>query len=172
MQWWVMDEIATVVEPFIPGLRRYAWALLRDQDAADDLVQDCLERAIRGWRQRRHDGNLRVWLLTILRNLFISGVRQKQRRGPHVALDEVTAPLVEPSQETYLHLRMVLAALDALPEEQRSVLLLVGVEDLSYDEAARVLDVPVGTVMSRLSRGRERLRQSLDPGTVSLRRVK
>jgi len=71
-----MDEIAALLEPHIPALRRYAWALLRDGDAADDLVQDCLERALARWRLRRRDGNLRAWLFTIQRNLFLSGLRR------------------------------------------------------------------------------------------------
>src|SRR5919199_534224 len=110
------NEMAALLEPHIPALRRYAWALLRDDGAADDLVQDCPEAAL----------------------------------GAHD----------------------VLAGLDLLPEEQRSVLLLVGVEDLSYEEAARVLHIPIGTVMSRLSRAREKMRQHLETGRGTvLRRV-
>ena len=169
-----MDDIATLVEPHIPALRRYAWALLRNDDAADDLVQDCLERAISRWHLRRTDGNLRAWLFTILRNQFISGVRHKATRGTQVPLDDYAPGLgTAATQEAQLIARDALAGLDALPEEQRSVLLLVGVEDLSYEEAARVLDVPVGTVMSRLSRGRERLRQFMETGrTTAIRRIK
>ena len=150
-----MDEIAALLEPQIPALRRYAWALLRDREAADDLVQDTLERARRRWRLRRRDGDLRAWLFTIQRNLFLNAVRQRSRRGPQVgveALDAGRAPGA--SRTATLGTRDVLAGLDALPEEQRSVLLLVGVEDLSYEEAAQVLGVPLGTVMSRLSRAR------------------
>ena len=169
-----MDEIAALLEPQIPGLRRYAWALLRDNEAADDLVQDTLERALSRWHLRRRDGDLRAWLFTIERNLFLSGLRQRSRRGPHVgpeALDNMASG--EGGQDTAAGARDVLAGLDALPEEQRSVLLLVAVEDLSYAEAARVLDIPVGTVMSRLSRARERMRAFMETGrTAILRRVK
>ena len=169
-----MDEIAALVEPHVPALRRYAWALLRDDDAADDLVQDCLERAIGRWHLRRRDGDLRAWLFAILRNRFISGLRQKARRGVHLSSDDMmVAPSNAATQEDRMVVRDVLSGLDALPEEQRSVLLLVSVEDLSYQDAARVLDVPVGTVMSRLSRARERLRQYLETGRAGLlRRVK
>ena len=169
-----MDEIAALVEPHVPALRRYAWALLRDDDAADDLVQDCLERAIGRWHLRRRDGDLRAWLFAILRNRFISGLRQKARRGVHLSPDDMmVAPSSAATQEDRMVVRDVLSGLDALPEEQRSVLLLVSVEDLSYQDAARVLDVPVGTVMSRLSRARERLRQYLETGRAGLlRRVK
>jgi RNA polymerase sigma-70 factor (ECF subfamily) len=168
-----MEEIATLVEPHIPALRRFAWALLRDEEGADDLVQDCLERAIGRWHLRRRDGNVRAWLFTILHNLFISGLRARRRRGEHVTFEDDDIPATgESDPEGRLMLRDVLVGLDALPAEQRSVLLLVGVEELEYQEVARILDVPVGTVMSRLSRGRERLRQFLGTGHAGLRRVK
>jgi RNA polymerase sigma factor (sigma-70 family) len=154
-------------------LRRYAWALLRDCEAADDLVQDTLERAISRWNQRR-DGDLRAWLFAIQRNLFINGLRRRKARGTRVgedALNDVPAPGMSP--ESHAGLRDVLNGLDALPEEQRSILLLVGVEDLSYEQAAQVLDIPLGTVMSRLSRARARLREFMETGRGAvLRRVK
>jgi RNA polymerase sigma-70 factor (ECF subfamily) len=169
-----MDEIADLIEPHIPALRRYAWALARDHDRADDLVQDCLERAISRWHLRRRDGNARAWLFTILHNLFVSQLRRRARRGTEVGLDDVSASAsVPPAQDNNMAVRDVLTALALLPEEQRAVLLLVGVEDLSYEETARVLGVPIGTVMSRLSRGRGRLREVLESGrTGALRRVK
>jgi RNA polymerase sigma factor (sigma-70 family) len=169
-----VSDIGDLVEPYIPALRRYAWALLRDDQAADDLVQDCLERAISRWHLRRRDGNLRAWLFTILHNLFISGRRMQTRRGPHGSLDDLAAPPVaagDPEQSALS--RDVLGALAALPEDQRTVILLVAVEDLSYEEAARVVGVPIGTVMSRLSRGRERLRRLVEgERPAALRRVK
>jgi RNA polymerase sigma-70 factor (ECF subfamily) len=169
-----MDEIADLIEPHIPSLRRYAWALVRDHDRADDLVQDCLERAISRWHLRRRDGSPRAWLFAILHNLFVSQLRRRARRGSEVGLESLTAvPSIAPAQDNALAVRDVLTALALLPEEQRAVLLLVGVEDLSYDETARVLGVPIGTVMSRLSRGRGRLREILDGGrSGGLRRVK
>ena len=169
-----MDEAAAVLEQHIPALRRYAYGLARRHDEADDLVQDCLERAVGRWHLRRRDGDLKAWLFTILRNRFISSFRQRRRQGVHLAWDETAEP-PSPSQgpDGGNAVRDIFAALDSLPEEQKSVMLLVGVEDLSYDEAARVLDIPVGTVMSRLSRGRERLRDVLENGrTAVLRRVK
>lgn len=169
------DEIAALVEPTIPALRRYAWALLRDADRADDLVQDTLERALGRWHLRRRDGDVRAWLFAIQHNLFVSGLRHRARRGPHVGLEaaEGHLPALGATQENDLAARDALAGLDSLPDEQRSVLLLVGVEDLSYADAARVLGIPVGTVMSRLSRGREKLRQIVETGrVVALRRVK
>ncbi len=172
-----MRDMMLLVEPLIPGLRRYARALLHDVSAADDLVQDCLERAISGWHQRRPDGDARTWMFTILHNLAMNRLRQSKRRGQHIPLEDAAeATLGEPAeQETRLHQADIVAAVDRLPEEQRAVLLLVSIEDLSYAEAAKALDVPVGTVMSRLSRARERLRQDLSgerQHTAHLRRVK
>ena len=168
-----MADAETLLEPLIPSLRRYAYALVRNHDAADDLVQDTLERALSRWSLRRTDGDLRAWLFTILRNLHLSAERQRQRRGPHLDVDAISPPGTAATQEAGLEMQDVLAALDQLPEEQKSLLLLVGVEDLSYDDAARVLGVPPGTVMSRLSRGRQRLRSILETGRARLlRRVK
>jgi RNA polymerase sigma factor (sigma-70 family) len=168
-----MADPGPLIEPHIPALRRYAFALLRDRDRADDLVQDTLERALSRWLLRRADGDVRAWLFTILRNLHVSAWRRDRRHGAAVAIDETTAPAVAARQEAALEVHDVLAALDQLPEEQKSLLLLVGVEDLSYDDAARVMGVPMGTVMSRLSRGRQRLRALMETGRATLlRRVK
>ncbi|MBO1075846.1 RNA polymerase sigma factor (plasmid) [Roseomonas marmotae] len=176
-----MSDMARLLEPLIPSLRRYARAMLRDSSAADDLVQDGLERAITRWHQRRADGDARSWLFAIVHNLAINRLRQSARRGPHLPLDsaEESGPTQPPRQEEGLRQRDLMRALETLPEEQRSVVLLVSVEDLSYAEVAHVLGVPVGTVMSRLSRGRERLRLAVDGGVASgpagearLRRIK
>lgn len=168
-----MADAEALLEPLIPALRRYAYALVRDHDAADDLVQDTLERALSRWTLRRSDGDLRAWLFTIQRNLHVSALRQGQRRGAHVELDEATTPSTVAQQESGIEVQDILATLDQLPEEQKSLLLLVGVEDFSYDDAARIMGVPLGTVMSRLSRGRHRLRALLETGrTTLLRRVK
>ena len=168
-----MADPGPLIEPLIPALRRYAYALLRDHAAADDLVQDTLERALLHWSSRRHDGDLRAWLFTILRNLHIGSHRQARRRGIAVALEDSDLPETAAGQDTVIETQDVLAALDQLPEEQKSLLLLVGVEDFSYDEAARILDLPIGTVMSRLSRARRRLRSIVEGDRVTLlRRVK
>lgn len=168
------DEIATLIEPQIPALRRYARALLRDREAADDLVQDTLERAISRWPLRQRDGDLRSWLFTIERNLFLAGLRRTKRRGVRVGAEVLEGlPSQEPSPDAALGVRDVLTGLAGLPEEQRSVLLLVAVETFSYAETAKVLGVPIGTVMSRLSRARDRMRSFMDTGqVVVLRRVK
>lgn len=174
------DDMMRLVEPLIPALRRYARSLLHDVAAADDLVQDCLERVIGRWHQRRADGNARTWVFTILHNLAVNRLKQAARRGAHIALEDANeAILARPAgQDDRLRHRDLLRSLQGLPEDQRSVLLLVSVEDLTYAEAARVLDVPVGTVMSRLSRARENLLRAMEAGTRAneaartLRRVK
>jgi RNA polymerase sigma-70 factor (ECF subfamily) len=176
-----MNDMLVLIEPLIPALRRYARALVHDRAAADDLVQDCMERAISRWHQRREDGDARTWMFTILHNLFINQMRQKQRRGQHVAVEDANDPaLARPAtQEDGLRHRDLMRALEALPEDQRSVVLLISLEDLSYAEAAKVLDIPIGTVMSRLSRGREKLRSAMEGDVdtttsrgANLRRVK
>lgn len=168
-----MTDPGPLIEPLIPALRRYAYALVREHATADDLVQDTLERALRHWSSRRADGDLRAWLFTILRNLHIGRYRQAQRRGPTVEIDEADLAGTAPSQDATVEAHDVLAALQQLPEEQKSLLLLVGVEDFSYDQAARILNLPMGTVMSRLSRARKKLRSIVEGGRVTLlRRVK
>jgi len=182
--------IVNSLEPLIPALRRYARALLRNRWDADDLVQDCLERAISRWHQRRaheDDGggagndranSTRAWVFAILNNLAMTRLRRVARRPQLMPLDEFDdaahgtvythaqeSPQENP-QESHLHCQNVLAALARLPDEQRTLLLLIAVEDLTYAEAARVLDIPIGTVMSRLSRARGRLHRMLSETAV------
>jgi RNA polymerase sigma factor (sigma-70 family) len=159
-----MNDMLRIIEPMIPALRRYARALVRNHAAADDLVQDCLERAVSRWHQRRGGEDARPWMFTILHNLAVNHFRKAAVRRAHIPIDEVDQnDLKLPAvQEQKLLYRDVVLRLAGLPDEQRSVLLLVAVEDLSYGDAARVLGVPVGTIMSRLSRARERLQQSVE----------
>jgi RNA polymerase sigma factor (sigma-70 family) len=158
-----MNDMLRLIEPVIPALRRYARALVRNRATADDLVQDCLERAVSHWGQRR-EGDPRPWLFTILHNLALSQFRRSARRGKHIAIDEANEDDFgqDAVQEQKLMYQDVLDKLARLPEDQRAVLLLVAVEDLSYADAARVLDIPVGTVMSRLSRAREKLQREIE----------
>lgn len=172
-----MRDMILLIEPVIPRLRRYARVLLRDRAAADDLVQDCLERAVSRWHQRRGEGDARTWLFAILHNLALNELRQRARRGTPLSLDEAgDAALARPAeQEAGLYQRDLVAALDRLPDEQRAVILLVTIEEMSYADAAAALGVPVGTVMSRLSRARAQLREALTgegAPIVHLRRVK
>jgi RNA polymerase sigma-70 factor, ECF subfamily len=149
---------------WLPQLRRYARALTGDPAWADDLVQDTAERALARWSAFRPQTNLRAWLLTILRHIHIDQLRARRE----IAVDDETAPwrtLEAPRGEVDgLVLRDVQRALYCLPVEQREVMLLVGVEELTYQEASGVLGVPIGTVMSRLSRAREHMRILLTEG--------
>ena len=159
-----MADMAHLIEPVIPALRRYARTFVRDAAAADDLVQDTLERAISRWHQRRSDGETRAWLFTILHNLAVNHLRRAARRGREVPLDDAgeSDVAVPSTQEDALRRDDILGAVGQLPDDQRSVLLLVSLEDVSYAEAARVLDIPIGTVMSRLARARARLLKLLE----------
>ncbi len=144
----------------LPSLRRYARALVGDASAADDLVQDTLERAWARAAQWRPGQPLRVWLFAIMHNL-----RVDQLRRPVLSIVTDTGDLpdlpVRATQTDHIELADLDRALRQLPEEQRAVLLLVGLEALSYAEVATTLGIPLGTVMSRLARGRERLRAIL-----------
>jgi len=153
-------DIYQSIEAEIPRLRRYARALARDVAAADDLVQDCLARALGKLHLWQDGTDLRAWLFTILHNQYVNQVRRSVREGAAVGLSE-TEPLLTraPHQGKRLELRDLERAIRKLPEEQRAVILLVGLEGMRYEEVAEVLDVPVGTVRSRLSRGRDALRR-------------
>lgn len=156
-------EMTRLIEPQIPGLRRYARLLTREAAGADDLVQDCLERALTRWRSRLPGSDVRAWLFAILHNLAVDRIRTAQRRGLHLPFDELdkSPPMARASQEDALYHRDLLQTVDRLPDEQRSVLLLIAIEELSYAEAAAALGVPVGTIMSRLHRARDRLSREL-----------
>jgi RNA polymerase sigma-70 factor (ECF subfamily) len=165
-----MSDKAALIEPHIPALRRYAYALTRDRSSGDDLVQDCLERALSRWLLRHPGGDLRAWLFTILHNHYVSGLRQSRRRSAPDPLEDDRVGEAG-GQEAALLRRDILQSLSALSDDQQSVLLLVGVEGLSYEQVGKVLGVPVGTVMS--SRARDRLRGLLDGERgPQLRRVK
>ena len=167
-----MPDSIFLIEPHIPALRRYAFALTRDPAAADDLVQDCLERAIGRWYLRRRGGDLRCWLFAILHNIFVSRLRQARRQPQHQMLDDA-ASAVTGGQDGILIGRDILRAFNALSTDHRAVLLLVGVEGLSYAAAGRALGIPVGTLMSRLNRAREALRRHMEgEAPITLRRVK
>ena len=153
-----MDDVGAHIEAQIPRLRRYARALVRDPARAEDLVQDCLERAWSRQHLFRAGTDMRAWLFTILHNLHANAARKHSRRPGFVPLDEAPPLSHPPGQIHGVELSALQDALQQLPQEQRQVLLLVGMEQMRYREVAEVLDIPVGTVMSRLSRGRERLR--------------
>ena len=165
-----MSDAVSIVE-LIPRLRRYARALAGDRAAADDLVQDTLERAWTKLHLYRRHTNLRAWLFTVMHNVYVN---QRRAARPSTPLDDEMPELAQPARETdTLVLRDLDVAIRRLAPDQREVLLLVALEEMSYDEAADALDIPIGTVMSRLARAREKLRVML-PGlpTVSGKQLK
>ena len=167
-----MNDAKSIVE-LIPRLRRYARALPGDRAAADDLVQDTLQRAWAKLHLYRRGTDLRAWLFTVMHNVYVNQLRAAR---PSVELDEEMPELAQPARETdTLELRDLDRAIRRLPPEQREVLLLVVLEDMSYHEAAGTLGIPIGTVMSRLARAREKLRamlSGLPPGGLQLKIVK
>lgn len=169
-----MAQSERLIVSEIPSLRAYARLLVRNRAQADDLVQECLERAWSRSHLFRTGGDMRVWLFTILHNLHVSALRQAQRRPATVPLTEHDENLVvAPRGDLRVELTDLDRALTELPTDQRAAVLLVGMEDMSYEQAAAVLEIPVGTLMSRLHRGRKQLR-SLMSGEAPprLRRIK
>jgi RNA polymerase sigma-70 factor (ECF subfamily) len=152
------------IEAAVPALRRYAWSLMRHGPDADDLVQDCLAQALGRLSTRTGEGDVRPWLFTIMHNLFVSRWRRARRWQALFQRREEDAddPGRPASQEWSLVTRELVDGVDRLPIEQRQVLLLVAVEGFEYREAAGILGIPVGTVMSRLSRARDALRRHVD----------
>ena len=151
-----MSDAQSLIE-LIPRLRRYARALVGERAAADDLVQDTLERAWSKLHLYRRGTDLRAWLFTVMHNVHVNRLRAARPADP---LEEEMPELAQrATQGDALMVRDLERAMAALPDAQRQVLLLVALEDLSYEETARVLEIPIGTVMSRLARAREKVRQ-------------
>ena len=154
-----MNDFGRLLEKEIPRMRRYARALTHDLSRADDLVQDTLVRAITQQHHWQCGANLRAWLFTIMHNQNINGVRRRVLEGIAVEFDDKWPfPTAATDPAGALSLRDLDRALARISEEQRQVILLIGLEDISYKEAAMILDVSIGTIRSRLSRGRESLR--------------
>jgi RNA polymerase sigma-70 factor (ECF subfamily) len=157
----LMTGAIGTMEACIPALRRYACTLLRDRQEVDDLVHDCLVRALDRLHTRRTDTEIRPWLFAIMHNLYVSRMRRRRTRNAaesRAAADACPHATSTP-QEVQVHTSEVIAEVQRLPEDLRSVLLLITLEDLTYAQVADILNIPIGTVMSRLSRARERLRQ-------------
>lgn len=146
----------------LPRLRRYASALTRDPERAEDLLQDTLERAYRKWHLWTPGGNLRAWLFSIMHNVYMNQLARESRRPVAMSLDEAMDEPSAGQNEAKHTTRDLLSALAKLPDEQREVVLLVCLEDMKYEEVAYVLHIPIGTVRSRLARGRERLRRLME----------
>ena len=167
-------EFAARVDELIPRLRRYARALTGERSLADDLVQDTLERAWAKLHLWRSGSDLRAWLFTIMHNVHVNQIRARAA-GATLPLDEDFPDTpVRASQADMLEVRDIDAAVKRLPLEQREVLLLIALEHMSYQQTADTLGIPIGTVMSRLSRARERLRVMLEAagGAAGLKVVK
>ena len=168
-----MSEFHRLIEQQIPRLRRYARALTRNRERADDLVQDTLARALVKEDRWQPGTNLRAWLFTIMHNQNVNTVRRGVRESAEVDIESVSSRLPATTDPTASRQMFELErALAQLPVEQRQVILLVGLEGMSYEESAGILGVPVGTIRSRLSRGRDSLRKLLgmeerfSPGAV------
>ncbi len=169
-----MHETKWLIAREIPRLRRYALTLADSPAAADDLVQDTLERALRKRHLWQGRGSMRSWLYRILFNVFVNQKPRRHRRQNELDIEDAPATAIAPTQEQAAACRDIADALRRLPVEQRAAIALVGLEGLPYDEAAAALGVPVGTLRSRLSRGREQLRHLYsESGEIPhLRRVK
>ena len=158
-----MSDFNRLLEEQIPRLRRYARALTRNIERADDLVQDTLVRALAKQHLWQADTNLRAWLFTLMHNQNVNYVRRGIHQGKNIDVEEmsnVLAATTDPTSSRQLY--ELNRALSQLTQEQRQAILLVGLEEFSYEETASILNVPVGTVRSRLSRGRDQLRRLMD----------
>ncbi len=154
-----MTQLDDQLRDLLPHLRRFALCLTRDAAGADDLVQAALERALSRWGSRHEEGNLRAWLFSILYRQFVDTHRRSRRYARMLESLGYAEERTEPSAERSALARSTLEAFERLPPEQRALLLSVSVEGMSYQEAAEALDIPIGTVMSRLSRARQALRR-------------
>jgi RNA polymerase sigma-70 factor (ECF subfamily) len=153
-----MDSVRTSIRDQIPALRRYARALVGDRDRADDLVQDCLLRAINAEAQWKPGTNLRAWLFTILHNVYVSEWRKQARRPALVSIESEAWRLEAPARQmSNVQVGELERALARLPDQQRLTVLLIGLHGMDYQEAAAIMGVPLGTVRSRLSRARRAL---------------
>lgn len=170
----MVDDIERLIIAYIPRLRRYARSLLHGHHSlADDLVQDCLERALSRVHQWQPDTDIRAWLFTIMHNIYANQIRRIKSGPEFVELPETMQKSVVDSSNAKLELKELHRALSELPTEQREILLLVTLEGLSYRQVAGILGVPEGTVMSKLFRTRQQLRQLIGrEDKPQLRRIK
>jgi len=169
-----MPEFLIELEQCIPALRRYAFSLFHQQEEADDLVQDCLERALNKQSLWQQGSSLRAWLFTMQHNLYINKLRSENRKPQMISETDLLTHKLEPSQ-TEILMNDITFCMQQLPEDQREVLLLVTVEGFTYKEVGKIMNIPVGTVMSRLSRARKLLQNLMNgskPVTPILRSVK
>jgi RNA polymerase sigma-70 factor (ECF subfamily) len=157
-----MNQVYAEIEDFIPQLRRYALALSHNPIAADDLVQESVARALTKADLFNAGTNLRAWLFTIMHNVHISSARRQKHIGMPIDPDIAAAVLTtQPTQESPLVMKALEKAMQVIPDAQRVAVIMAGIEGMSYEEIAEQLNVPVGTVKSRVSRGRDALRKAL-----------
>ena len=154
------EELESRLTDYVTSLRRYALVLTRDRDAAEDLVQETLAKAIAAADSWQPGSDMRVWLFRILHNTHVSDRRRARVREDAKLM--LSAPVQESDATKRIELQQVLDALEQLPEAQRLPIVLVALKEMSYADAARTLDVPLGTFYSRLGRGREALRKMMD----------
>ncbi len=168
-----MKSIETKIAELTPQLRRYARVLMRGNVLqADDLVQDCIERGLRKSALWQRGTNLRAWMFTIMHNVYVNQVRRQDNGPDFIALDDTESDYSTSADQDVV-VSEIQQALNELPYEQREIMLFVSIEGMKYHEIAKVLDIPEGTVMSRLSRARKKLRARLAGEKLqTLRRVK
>jgi RNA polymerase sigma-70 factor, ECF subfamily len=168
-----MSDIGRLLGPQLSGLRRYARALTRDNARADDLVQTCFAHALAKQHLWREGSNLRAWLYTVLHNEHVSQIRRYARERDRLPTADIKPAMLPGSDpETSYRLAELATALEKLSSAHREAVLLVGLRGGSYDQVAEILDIPVGTVRSRVSRGREHLRNLTDEGVITQRSAK
>lgn len=164
----VVSDTEHLIAEQIPKLRRYARALLGDPIRADDLVQEALVRGLSRSHLWQPGTDIRAWMFTILHNLHVNNQRQRRHHDDYQELSDARPEMATPAtQESILEVRDLARGLQLLPDAQRQVVLLVGLEGMNYKQVAAVLDIPIGTVMSRLHRGREALRRLMTDGPAS-----
>jgi RNA polymerase sigma-70 factor (ECF subfamily) len=157
-----MNQVYAEIEDYIPQLRRYALALSHNPVAADDLIQESVARALMKSDLFNAGTNLRAWLFTIMHNIHISNTRRQKHIGMPIDPDIAAATLsTQPSQEAPLVMKALNKAMQVIPDSQRVAVIMAGVEGMSYEEISQHLDVPIGTIKSRVSRGRDALRKAL-----------
>lgn len=159
-----VDELGEQIVALLPRLRRFARTLTRSVQDADDLVQIAIERALSRADQLRADSPLAAWMFGILRNAWIDEARARTRRNRVLVPEELGESIADPAGHQHAETISVQGAMARLPAEQREVIGLVLIEGLSYKEAAEVMNIPVGTVTSRLARGRDALQAMLGAG--------
>ncbi len=159
---------ASELNDVLPALRRFAFSLTKNEDRADDLVQDSVERALLKAEYFEPGTNLRSWMFTVCRRIFLNQIRKQKTQGVSVDIEDApqTKLSAAASQDMTLACKEMLTAMEKLPMRDKIVLSLIVVEGMKYDEAAEVLDVPIGTVRSRLSRARTRLKELIEEGSA------